>query len=153
MATCRLPFLFLIKVEKRWLYLNYLLHQTFEVATFQTSGLVNLVFSHQTGSFECEHLFIDKPMVPTEPAKANSQLLGLGSKLHPSNMYCMLHKDLTQFMENLSRVRVHLCWKGDRDTEVSLNHCAKKASALADYYFLFVMYCVPVTSSNTFILV
>ena len=85
-ATCRLPFLFLIKVEKRWLFLNYLLHQSFEVTTAQTSGLVNLVFSHQTGSFECEHLFIDKPMVQTEPAKANSQLLGLGSKLHPSNM-------------------------------------------------------------------
>ena len=150
MATCRLPFLFLIKVEKRWLYLNYLLHQTFEVATFQTSGLVNLVFSHQTGSFECEHLFIDKPMVPTERAKAKTWLLGLGSKLHPSNMQCMLHKDLTQFMESLSRVRVHLCWQGDLDTEVSL---CKNVSALADYYFLFVMYCVPVISSNTFILV
>ena len=137
MSTCRLPFLFLLKVEKRWLYLNYLLHQTFEVATPQTSGLVNLVFSHQTGSFECKHLFIDKPMVLTASAKANSQLVGLGSKLHPSNMSCMLHKDVTQFMENLSRVRVHLCWQGDRDTEVSLNHCAKKASALADYYFLF----------------
>ena len=140
-------------MEKRWLCLNYLLHQTFEVTTAQTSGLVNLVFSPQTCSFECEHLFIDKPMVLTKPAKAKARLLGLGSKLHPSNMQCMLHKDLTQFMESLSQVRVHLCWQGDRDTEVSLNHCAKKASALTDYHFLFVMYCVPVTSSNTFILV
>ena len=133
-------------MEKRWLYLNYLLHQTFEVATPQTSGLVNLVFSHQTGSFECEHLFIDKPMVLTEPAKAKTRLLGLGSKLHPSNMQCMLHKDLTQFMESLSRVNI----SAGRETEVSL---CKNVSALADYYFLFVMYCVPVISSNTFILV
>ena len=65
------------------------------MTTAQTSGLVNLVFSPQTCSFECEHLFIDKPMVLTEPAKAKARLLGLGSKLHPSNMQCMLHKDLT----------------------------------------------------------
>ena len=113
--------------------------------TAQTSGLVNLVFSYQTGSFEGEHLFIDKLMVLTELAKANTRLLGLGSKLYPSSMQCMLHKDLSQFIESLSWVRVHLCWQGDWDTEVSLNHCAKKASALVDYYFLFVMYCVPVT--------
>ena len=29
----------------------------------RTSGLVNLVFSSQTGFFECEHPFIDKPMI------------------------------------------------------------------------------------------
>ena len=33
--------------------------QTFEVATAQTSGLVNLVLSHHIGFFECKHPFID----------------------------------------------------------------------------------------------
>ena len=42
--------------------------QTFEVAAAQTSGLVNLVFSHQTGFFESKHLFIDIPMFITELA-------------------------------------------------------------------------------------
>ena len=37
--------------------------QTFEVPAAQTSGLVNLVFSRQTGLFEWEHPLIDEPMV------------------------------------------------------------------------------------------
>ena len=46
--------------------------QTFaEVAAAQTSGLLNLVLSRQTGFFECEHPFFDKPMVLTEPVEAN----------------------------------------------------------------------------------
>ena len=44
-------------------------------------------------------------MVITEPAVASTWLLGLGSKLYPSNMQRILKKDLTQFMESLSRVR------------------------------------------------
>ena len=46
----------------------------FEVAAAQTSGLVNLVFSRQTGFIESEHLFIVKPMVMKEPAVANARL-------------------------------------------------------------------------------
>ena len=65
--------------------------QTFGVAAAQTSGLVNLVFSRQTGFFESEHPFIDKPMVVSEPAVASAWLLGLGSKLYPSNMPRMLN--------------------------------------------------------------
>ena len=42
--------------------------QTLEVAAAQTSGLVNLVFSCQTGFFECEHPFNDKEMVITLPS-------------------------------------------------------------------------------------
>ena len=61
-----------------------------EVAAAQTSGLVNLVFSRQTGFFECEHPFIDKPMVITEPAVPITRLFGLGSKLYPSNIPPML---------------------------------------------------------------
>ena len=35
----------------------------FDVASAQTSELVNPVFSRQTGFFECKHPFVDKPMV------------------------------------------------------------------------------------------
>ena len=51
--------------------------QTFEVAGAQTSELVNLVLSRQTGLFEYKLLFIDKPMVITKPAVASTQLLGI----------------------------------------------------------------------------
>ena len=74
----------------------------------QTSGLVNLVFSRQTGFFKPEHPFIDKPMIITEPAVPSAQLLGLGSRQYPSNMQRMLKKDLTQFKQSLSRVRQNL---------------------------------------------
>ena len=55
--------------------------------------------------FECEHLFIDKPMVITEPVAVGVRVLGLGSKLYPSNLQCMLNKDLTRSKQSLSRVR------------------------------------------------
>ena len=74
--------------------------QTFEVAAAQTSGLVILVFlSSQTVFFEWENPFFDKPMIITEPAVASTRLLGLGSKLYPSNMSSMLNKDLTRFLQ------------------------------------------------------
>ena len=51
------------------------------------SGLVNLVLSCQTGQFfKCEHPFINKMMIITEPAVASTWLLGLGWKLYCSNM-------------------------------------------------------------------
>ena len=81
--------------------------QTFEEAAAQTSGPVNLVLSLQTGFFECIsiHLFefIEKPMVTTKTAVASTWLLGLGSKLYPSNMLHMLKKNLSQFMQRLSK--------------------------------------------------
>ena len=46
----------------------------FEVAAAQISGLVNLVFSRQTGFIESEHLFIVKTMVMKEPAVASARL-------------------------------------------------------------------------------
>ena len=53
-----------------------------------------------------------KPMVIIEPAvpcktkmAARSGILGLGSRLHPGNMQRVLNKDLTQFMQSLSRER------------------------------------------------
>ena len=51
-------------------------HQTCKVAAAQTSGPVNLVFFCLSCLFECEHSFIDKPMVITEPAVASRGLLG-----------------------------------------------------------------------------
>ena len=36
--------------------------------------------------FKCEHSFIDKPMVITEPVVPSARLLGIGSKLYLSNM-------------------------------------------------------------------
>ena len=80
--------------------------QTFEVAAAQTSGRVNLVLSLQTGFFECSiHLFefIDKPMVTTKTSVASARLLGLDSKLYPSDMLRMFNKDLSQFMQSLSK--------------------------------------------------
>ena len=79
--------------------------QTSEVAAARTSGLVNFVFSCQTVFFfEYKHPFIDKPMVTNEPPVASVRLFGLGSKLYPSNMQRTLNKDLTRFMQSLSRV-------------------------------------------------
>ena len=79
--------------------------QPFEVVEDQTSEPVNLVLSPQTVFFfEREHPFIDKPIVITEPAVPSGQLLGLCSKLYPSNMQRMLNKDLTRFKQSFSRV-------------------------------------------------
>ena len=52
--------------------------------------------------FEWEHLFIDKPMVITEPVAVGVRVLGLGSKLYPSNLQRMLNKDLTRSKQSLS---------------------------------------------------
>ena len=44
----------------------------------------------------CEHPFIDKPLVITETAvpSACARILGLGWKLYPGNIQCILTKDL-----------------------------------------------------------
>ena len=55
--------------------------------------------------FECEHPFIDKLMVTTEPAVPSARLLGLGFELYSRNMPRMLNKDLTRIMQSLSRVQ------------------------------------------------
>ena len=79
-------------------------HQAFEVAKAQTSGLVNIVFSHQNVFFKWDHPVIDKPMVITKPAVPSTKLLGLCLELYPSNFQLMLNKDLTRFMQTLSWV-------------------------------------------------
>ena len=47
-----------------------------------------------TGFFNSCILFLDAMFI-TEPAISSTSILGLGSKLYPSNMQCMLNKDLT----------------------------------------------------------
>ena len=88
------------------------LRQLFEAAAARTSGLVNLVFSRQTGFSSASVSLVTKPMVIIEPAvpwktkmAARSGILGLGSRLHPGNMQRILNKDLTRFMQSLSRER------------------------------------------------
>ena len=44
-------------------------------------------------------------MVITEPAVPSARLLGLGLKQYPRNEQRMLNKDLTRFVQSLSRVR------------------------------------------------
>jgi len=90
------PFVYLIKEETWRLCLNHVKPVT--------SGPVNLVFFCLTGLFECEHPFIDKAMVVTEPAVVSTGLLGLSSKLHPGDKSRMLNKDITSFMHSLSWV-------------------------------------------------
>ena len=99
--------------------------QTFEVAAAQTSGPVNLVSSCQTGFFECKYLFFEEPMLIPEITVASEWLLGLGSKLYPSDMQRMLNKDLTQFVQSLSskidQVKERLCWQGAQGVNPSAN--------------------------------
>ena len=69
--------------------------QAFKVFAVRTSGVVNRVFfSRQTGFSGASIRPLIKPLVPTEPAKQSTRLLGLGLKLYPSNrprmLECML---------------------------------------------------------------
>ena len=41
----------------------------------------------------------------TEPAVPSTRLLGLGLKLYPSNMHCMLNKDLTQLFREFTKIK------------------------------------------------
>ena len=79
--------------------------QSFEIAATRTFGPVNLVFSRQTG------FFFAKPMIITEPAVPTARLLGLGSKLYPSNMQHMPNKDFSRFFESLSSTSKSRKWK------------------------------------------
>ena len=80
--------------------------QAFEVATAQTSELVNLVFSRQTGFSRDSICLLNTTDGPiTEPAVPRAQLLGLGSKLDPSNMQRILNKDPRFLIFNTSQKR------------------------------------------------
>ena len=45
-------------------------------------------------------------MIITEPAVPTARLLGLGSKLYPSNMQHMLNKDFSRFFEYIKIEKV-----------------------------------------------
>ena len=88
------------------------LRQLFEAAAVGTSGLVNLVFSRQTGFSSASIRLVIKLMVIIEPAvpwktkmATKSGILGLGSRLYPGSMQRILDKDLTRFMQSLPRER------------------------------------------------
>ena len=73
------PVAFFKEEEKRRICLNCI--KNLRSPQPKHPRLVNLVFSRQTGFFECEHPFIDKPVVITEPAEASAQLLQLGVRV------------------------------------------------------------------------
>lgn len=53
--------------------------------------------------YEYEHRFVNKPWVIAEPTVPSTRLLGLDSRLYPSNMPRMPNKDRTRFKQRLSR--------------------------------------------------
>jgi len=86
-------------MRKRRLCLNRVKPRS--VAAAQTSGLVNLVQSRQTDFFSSARIRL---WLITELAVVSAWPLGLGSKLYPSNASRMLYRNLTRFMQSLSRV-------------------------------------------------
>ena len=59
-----------------------------------------------------EHLFIDKPLVTTEPSVPTARLYGLDSKLYPSDTKRMVNKSFNRVHHN----RAWLCWQGTPKT-------------------------------------
>ena len=81
--------------------------QAFEVAAAQTSGLVNLVSSRQTGFIKCEHPFIDKPMVIKKARCSKRTAIRPWVHIYiPARCCaCSTKADLCRFMKSLSQVR------------------------------------------------
>ena len=81
-------------------------HQAFEIAVARTSGLVNLVSFRQTGFFfYCKHLFIDKPMVITEPAIASKHVAHAQKRSYSSH--------LESFSKKIEQETEKLCRQGE----------------------------------------
>ena len=59
-------------------------------------------------------------MIITEPAVPTARLLGLGSKLYPSNMQHMLNKDFSRFFLDFSSTSKSRKWKKGSDGRVAL---------------------------------
>ena len=78
--------------------------QTFaEAAAAQTFGPLNLVPSRQTGFFECEHPFFDKPMVITDPAEATCRACSTKILLDLCRVFLQYAK-IEQARERLCRI-------------------------------------------------
>ena len=72
----------------------------------RTSGLVNPVFSCQTGFSSASICLLINRWLQLSPLYILSTgPLRLGSKVYPSNMQRMLHKGFTRFKQSLSRAR------------------------------------------------
>ena len=90
-------------------------------------------FSGQTGFFEYEHTFIDNPRVTTEPAVPSARVLGLGSKLYPSNMLRMLNKNLNCFVQCLSWARQNRA--SERQVPPAENYSLSTGVFLSPFFF------------------
>ena len=88
---------------KRWLCLNHVKPLRWPQPKLLDQSILFSLF--KLFVWACIRLFefIDKPMVMTKTAVASARLLGLGSKLYPSDMLRMFNKDLSQFMQSLSK--------------------------------------------------
>ena len=74
-------------------------------------------------------------MVTNDPAVTSTRLLGLGSKLYPSNKPRMLNKDLTRFMQTHSgseQAKEKVCWQRVRPTARMSNENADVPSSKFD---------------------
>ena len=78
-------FVFLSGEEKRKLCLNHVKPLRFPKPELQSSCPSCFVFAHFFS--QCEHSFIDNPMIITEPAVTCARLLSLGSKPYPSSEF------------------------------------------------------------------
>ena len=74
-----------------------------KITVVRTSWLVNPVFSCQTGCSSASICFLINRWLQLSPLYVPSaRLLGLGSKVHPSNMQRMLNKGFTRFKQSFS---------------------------------------------------
>ena len=78
-------FVFLSGEKKRKLRLNHVKPLRFPNPELQSSCPSCFVFAHFFS--QCEHSFIDNPMIITEPAVTCARLLSLGSKPYPSSEF------------------------------------------------------------------
>ena len=78
-------FVFLSGEEKRKLCLNHVKPLRFPKPELQSSCPCCFVFAHFFS--QCEHFFIDNPVIITEPAVTCARLLSLGSKPYPSSEF------------------------------------------------------------------
>ena len=115
---CRTSFCLLLDQgeDKEALYECF---QALEVTAVQTSGILNLVFSHQTGNIKSEHPFIYKLMVVTEPAVPSTWLLGLGSNcILATSSACstkIWHNSCRVFVSitpKIEQAKERFCWQG-----------------------------------------
>ena len=101
--------------------------KSLEITAVRTSGLVNPVFSCQTGfSSASIYFLINRWLQLNLLYILSTGPLGLGSKVYPSNKQCMLHKGFTRFKQSLSRARQDLA--------------SKRKSLLAGWYLRCLMW-------------